>query len=133
MNAKSATPLKVTLPRGDTVESRDDLGNLILVAASMRLSSSGVGFFVVTPSFFFSARSVFRQFGDLGLGVEAALALPPGTFAPYTNIPAYLVVVRRKPSPKQMEKLARAASGGRNCKGIISGISMRNPQGLLGP
>jgi hypothetical protein len=41
---------------------------------------------------------VFRQFGDLGLGVEAALALPPGTFAPYTNIPAYLVVVRRKPS-----------------------------------
>ena len=100
MNAKSTTPLKVTLPRGDTVELGGDLGNLILVAASMRLSSSGVGLFVVTPSFFFSPRSVFRKFGDLGLGVEAALALPPGTFAPYTNTPAYLVIVRRKPSTR---------------------------------
>ena len=51
---------------------------------------------MVTPSFFFSQRSVLRQFGALGLGVEAALALPSGTFAPYTNISAYLVVVRRK-------------------------------------
>lgn len=75
MNAKSTTPLKVTPPGGDAVELRDDLGNLLLVAASVRLSSSGVGLFVVTPSFFFSPGSVFRQFGDLGLGVEAALAL----------------------------------------------------------
>ena len=96
MGARSAHPLKVTLPSGDTVELRDDLGNLMVVASSMRLSSSGLGLFVVTPSFFFSTQSVFRQFGDLGLGVEAALALPPGTFAPYTNIPAYLIIVRRK-------------------------------------
>jgi hypothetical protein len=98
MNAKVTSPLKVGLPNGATVESSGDLGSVILVAASMRLSASGMGLFVVTPSFFSSQRSVFRQFGDLGLGVEAALALPAGTFAPYTNVPAYLIVVRRKPS-----------------------------------
>src|SRR6185369_13710718 len=32
--------------------------------------------------------------------MEAALALPSGTFAPYTNIPTYLVVVRRRPSTR---------------------------------
>src|SRR5207253_6946236 len=56
--------------------------------------------FVVTPSFFFSQRSVLRQFDVLSLGIEAALALPSGTFAPFTNIPAYLIVVRRKPTTK---------------------------------
>lgn len=98
--ARSHFPLKVTLPSGDTVELVDDLGNLILVAASMRLSSSGVGLFVVTPSFFFKQQSVFHRFGELGLGMEAALALPSGTFAPYANISTYLVVVRRRPSTR---------------------------------
>jgi len=97
MGARTNHPLKLILPFGDVVELNDDLGNLILVAASMRLSPSGIGLFVVTPSFFFSVRSVFRRFSELGLGIQAALALPSGTFAPYTNIPAYLVIVRRKP------------------------------------
>lgn len=66
----------------------------------MRLSSSGVGLFVVTPSFFLKQQSIFHRFSELGLGMEAALALPSGTFAPYTNIPAYLVVIRRKPSTR---------------------------------
>lgn len=100
MGARSHCPLKATLPSGHVVELADDLGNLILVAASMRLSSSGVGLFVVTPSFFFKQQSVFHRFGELGLGMESALALPSGTFAPYTNISAYLVVVRRKPSTR---------------------------------
>jgi hypothetical protein len=98
MGVRSHQPLKLTLTNGDAVELADDLGNLILVATSMRLRSSGVGLFVVTPSFFFSQRSVFRRFSELGIGVEAALELPSGTFAPYTNISAYLVLVRRKPS-----------------------------------
>jgi hypothetical protein len=67
-----------------------------MVATALHLSSSGVGLFVVTPSFFFSQRSVFQQFNRIGLSVEAALALPSGTFAPYTNISAYLIIVRRK-------------------------------------
>lgn len=100
MGARAQHPLKVTLSSGQAVELADDLGNLVMVAASMRLSSSGVGLFVVTPSFFFKQQSVFHRFSELGLGMQAALALPSGTFAPYTNIPAYLVVVRRKPSTR---------------------------------
>src|SRR5947199_1234891 len=95
MGAKARNALTVTNTVGETVELRDDLGNLVLISAALRLDSSGVGLFVVTPSFFFSQRSVFKHFSRLGLGAEAALALPPGTFAPYTNIPACLIVVRR--------------------------------------
>jgi len=101
MGSKATNPLSVSGEAGETVELRDDLGNLVMVAASLHLISDGVGLFVVTPSFFFSERSVFRQFDVLGLGIQAALSLPSGTFAPYTNIPAYLLVVRRKPT-KQM-------------------------------
>jgi hypothetical protein len=100
MGLRSMKPLSVSGATGETVELRDDLGNLVMVSASLHLISDGVGLFVVTPSFFFSERSVFRQFGVLGLGVQAALALPSGTFAPYTNIPAYLLVVRRKPAAR---------------------------------
>ena len=96
MNARSPRPLTISGSSGDKLELRDSLGNLVLVAASAKLAASGVGLFVVTPSFFFSHRSVFRHFDVLGLGMEAALALPSGTFAPHTNIPAYLVVVRRR-------------------------------------
>jgi hypothetical protein len=100
MNARAQHPLKVTLSSGEAVELTDDLGNLVMVAASMRLSTSGVGFFVVTPSFFFKQQSVFHRFSELGIGMEAALALPSGTFAPHTNISAYLLVIRRKPSTR---------------------------------
>ena len=96
MNVRSGQPLRLTLQSGDEVEIADDLGHQLLVASSMRLSASGVGLFVVAPSFFFSPRSVRQRLDSLGLGVEAALALPPGTFAPYTNVPAYLVVVRKQ-------------------------------------
>jgi hypothetical protein len=50
---------------------------------------------VVAPSFFLSGRSVLRQFPNLGLTVKSALALPFGSFAPYTNVPTYLVTVRK--------------------------------------
>jgi hypothetical protein len=62
----------------------------------MRLSVHGIGLFVIPPSFFFSQRSILRQFTNLGLSIEAALALPAGSFAPYTNIPTYLVVIRKR-------------------------------------
>lgn len=100
MGAWAHDPLQVTLTSGEAVELTDDFGNLVMVAASMRLSSSGVGLFVVTSSFFFKQRSVFHRFGELGLGMEAALALPSGTFGPYTNIATYLIVVRRRPSTR---------------------------------
>ena len=100
MGGRSANPLKVATVSGEEIELRDGLGNLVMVSASLHLSPFGAGLFVVTPSFFFSERSAFRQFGALGLGVQAALALPSGTFAPYTNIPTFLLVVSRKPAAR---------------------------------
>ena len=96
MGARGLVPLKITTESGGSIELRDDYGNLVLVAAARHLSSFGIGLFIVTPSFFFSPHSVFRQFTALGLSVTAALALPSGTFAPITNISSYLVVVRRQ-------------------------------------
>lgn len=100
IGVRSYHPVKVTLASGETVELSDDLGNLIMVAASQRLSSSGRGLFIVAPYFFFKKHSVFHRFDELGLGIEAALALPSGTFAPYASTSAYLVAVRRKPSTR---------------------------------
>src|SRR5437588_6734155 len=42
---------------GKEVELRDDLGNLILAAATRKLSKDGIGLFVVTPSFFLDRKS----------------------------------------------------------------------------
>lgn len=100
MGARAQHPLTVTLQSGGVVELADDLGSLIMVAASMRLSSSGIGLFVITPSFFSKRQSIFHRFNELGLGIAAALVMPSGTFAPYTNISTYLVVVRRTPSTR---------------------------------
>ncbi|MBA3352713.1 MAG: hypothetical protein H0U23_09865 [Blastocatellia bacterium] len=100
MNMPSRQPLRVNLPSGEAADVDDDVGNQLLVASSMRLSPSGIGLFVVTPFVFSSPRSVFRRLGDFGIGIEAAFSLPSGTFAPFTSISAYLVVVRRKLLPK---------------------------------
>lgn len=100
MNARANHPISVSTPAGHDVDIRDDLGSQILVTASMRLSADGVGLFVVTPSFFFSPRSIYRKLSELGLGLDAALALPSGTFAPHTNTPSYLAVIRKRPVSK---------------------------------
>lgn len=92
--------LKIGTFDGYEVELDNDLGQQILILTSMNLSTDGIGLFVVNPSFFFSPHSVFLQFSTLGLGLEAALELPPGTFAPITNIPSYLVIVRKHPVSK---------------------------------
>lgn len=89
--------LKLNTVDGNEVELNNDLGQQILISASMNLNTEGIGLFVVPPSFFISPRSPFLQLNTLGLGLEAALELPPGTFAPLTNIPSYLVIVRKHP------------------------------------
>lgn len=129
MGAKSNEPLKVTLPTGKSAELADDLGSLVMVAASMRLSSSGLGLFVVTPSFFFKQQSVFRRFTELGLGMEAALALPSGTFAPYTNVLSYLVVVRRKPATQMF--VAQLSSDTNTNLQITENLRQRTEGGSL--
>ena len=95
--AKSNRSVTLTTVAGKPIELRDKLGNLIMAKAAVRLSEEGIGLFVVTPSFFFSQRSVLRQFNSLGLGIEAALELPPSTFTPYANIKTCLVIVRKSP------------------------------------
>ena len=89
--------LEVSDSSGERVRSRE-LASILLAATSMRLSPEGVGLFVVTPSFFVAQKSILRDLPRFGLGVEAALALPGGSFAPYMSIPMYLVVVRRRAS-----------------------------------
>jgi len=85
---------------GKPIELKDNLGNLILAATTARLSENGVGLFVVPASFFFSGRSILKHFPDLGFTAEAALALPPGSFAPHTSIGTYLLVVRKGANKK---------------------------------
>lgn len=94
------TPQAVELrdESGALVRCTGEFGPILLAAASMRLSPDGVGLFVVTPSFFFAPRSILRELPRLGLGVEAALALPAGSFAPFASISTYLIVVRKRAS-----------------------------------
>ena len=49
---------------------------------------------------FLPSGSILRNFDALGLGIEAALAIPPGVFAPYRKVPSYLVIIRNKPVSK---------------------------------
>ena len=79
---------------GFSLKTRDE-ASLVIAETSLRLAPNGIGLFVVPPSFFLSASSIVPQLPHLGLGLEAALELPAGSFLPYTNIAAFLVVVRR--------------------------------------
>ncbi|MBN2550305.1 MAG: N-6 DNA methylase [Anaerolineales bacterium] len=81
---------------GSSIEIQSDLGGLILAASSVKLSSEGIGLFVVPNSFFFSNRSILRKFETLGLGIFAALAMPPGSFAPYVTIPTHLIIIKKE-------------------------------------
>lgn len=126
---RSSKPIALRTPSGTAIELRDDLGNLILAAASMKLSGNGVGLFVTPPSFFFSRRSVLRQFDTFGLGIAAALALPSGAFAPYTNIPTYLLVVRKQPSSRMF--VAQLSSDGNTNLQIIENFRQSNEGATL--
>jgi len=109
--ARSKETLTITGTKGNPVELRDSLGNLILSAATAKLSHDGVGLFVVTPSFFFAKQSVLNRFPELGFNVDAALALPPGSFAPYTSISTYLVIVTKsQPMPMFVAQITSDAN-----------------------
>lgn len=99
MGMRNSEEQHVTTAAGEIVPLGPDVGSTILVKSALRLKPSGIGLFVVPPMFF-SGRSALHKFNTLGLGVKAAFALPPGTFSPYTNISAYLLVVDRRPAPR---------------------------------
>ncbi len=93
---RSYRPLDLKSPDGSMTRIEGDLGQQIMAVASMRLSETGAGFFVIPASFFSPQRSIFKQFSALGLGIPATFALPAGAFAPYTSISTYLVVVEKR-------------------------------------
>jgi hypothetical protein len=127
--ARSDKPLTLIGTDGNPVELRDDLGNLILTSAASRMEENGTGLFVVPQSFFISKRSVLSQFSALGLGVEAALALPPGTFAPYTNIATYLLVIRKRQAPRMF--VAQLSSDANTNARIIQNLKECREEGRL--
>jgi hypothetical protein len=74
-----------------------DFAQTLLTSASRRLSPDGIGLFVVAPSFFsFASNFILRELAGLGLSVEAALTMPAGSFAPFTNLTTYLIVIRKQ-------------------------------------
>lgn len=99
-DTRRSKPIEVQAADGTSFLLNDVLGHQILAASSLKLSSNGIGIFVINQSFFSSQRSVLRQFDKLGLWITAAFALPPGVFAPYLNIPAYLAVIERRPTSR---------------------------------
>ena len=81
---------------GNPVSVRTDLAGAILLSSLNRLSPEGIACFVVTPSFFWSARSARKHVGAIGCYMSAVFALPAGTFAPRTQISGHVIVVSRK-------------------------------------
>ncbi len=100
LGAKTSGSLELAGIEGKPIKLRDELGNLILAAATARLSEDGMGLFVVPASFFFTKRSILRKFPELGCNVEAALALPGGSLSPYTSIDTCLLVVNKLANQK---------------------------------
>jgi len=79
------------------VDITDDLGNLLILLSCMRLSDNGVGIFIVPPSFIFKSKtkSVYNNLEKFGLFLNAYLEFPSGSFAPLTNIPSALIVIKK--------------------------------------
>lgn len=96
LGMRARFPYDVTTKSEGVISLGHDQGHQLLVASARKLRDDGAGLFVTTPSFFWSQRSPFKRLADIGLGVEAALALPPGAFAPVTNIQTCLVIIRKR-------------------------------------
>ena len=80
------------------LELRDEINNLLLLKSSTLLNRTGLGFFIVAPSFTITRhkRTVYENLHFFGLHIDAILSIPRGTFIPLTNIPTMLVLIRRE-------------------------------------
>jgi len=96
---------------GVPVEVRDNVEHLVILKAMSLLEPDGVAFLVLGPRFLMQStrQGVRRVFPQAHLFLDAALALPPGTFAPAMAVGGDLLVVRRqKPSRVFIGELSRA-------------------------
>ena len=72
---------------------------------------------------------MLREFAKVGFGIEAALAVPLGAFAPYANISTYLVVVRKRPLDRMF--VAQLSSDSNTNIQIISNLKEAREGGTL--
>jgi len=96
MGMKAQEPIEVGTSNQSANRTRD-VGQALLAACALRLAPDGVALFVLPAGSLLSSDSIFRRLPSLGLGIQAALEMPAGSFAPYANISSYLVIVRRQP------------------------------------
>ena len=127
--SESSGSIELAGIEGKPIKLRDELGNLILASATARLSGDGIGLFIVSGRFFFSTRSVLRKFPDLGFNVEATLALPGGSFSPYTTIDTYLLVVNKVANQKMF--VAQLSNDRKTNSQILTNFRNREEGGAL--
>lgn len=126
---RDCQPVELPAESGEPVRLAGDLASALVAAASSRLTPEGCGLFVVASSFLFAQWSVLRDLPRLGLGLEAALALPAGTFAPFTSISTYLIVVRRRPSAQMF--VAQLCQDPHTNRQIVANLRERRADGAL--
>src|SRR5439155_22414718 len=73
--------------------------------------------------------SQLHHFDALGFGSDASLALPSGTFAPYTNIHTYLIIVRRRRFARMF--LAELSTDSNTNKQIVENLKLGKEGGAL--
>jgi type I restriction modification DNA specificity protein len=126
---RDCQPVELLAETGEPVRFAGDLASVLVAAASSRLSPDGLGLFVVASSVFFAQRSVLRDLSRLGLGVEAALALPAGSFAPFTNISTYLIVLRKRAATQMF--VAQLSQDPHTNRQIVANLRERRADGAL--
>lgn len=95
----SMPPWNLRAPGGERDPSGVDdfVPHLVLLRAWQRLKPGGVGVAILPPAFAIRRGSVGQRLGEFGLHLDAVIELPPGSFAPSTQVGAAIVVVRPGP------------------------------------
>jgi hypothetical protein len=95
------SPTAITIDDGgQKVEVRGQYDHLLLIEACKHLAPGGIAVFVVSNSYFqLATTKALSALAQLGFRTTIAIELPPGTFAPATNISTHIVVVERSETP----------------------------------
>ena len=91
-------PQSLTITRNNlTIQVRDSGTYTLVLESALHLTSEGVAAFVLPNGFFFqkAKNGVRYALEKCGLYLNAVIALPAGTFSPYTAIPTNIVIISR--------------------------------------